>query len=268
MSYGLSGVSLRLDGTLALDHVSFQCELGRTLAVVGGDGAGKTTALRTLVGIVPVTDGTVQRPERQGIGFVPARAGVYDDLTVDENIAFVAAVYGMTDAQRQQRARHVLERTNLGDMGGRLVGALSGGMRRKLAVGLALLHEPQLLVIDEPTTGVDPRSRVEIWRLLAAAAAGGAAVVLSTAYLDEAERCGSVVVLDSGRVRRAGTPDSVRASVEGVIVESVLRPETVRRWQRGARWRAWYPDSAPKGTTRIAPDLEDAVIVAALQDER
>ena len=138
-------------------------------------------------------------------------------------------------------------------------------MRQKLALAMALLHQPELLVLDEPTTGIDPVSRAQLWRLIAGAAAAGAAVVLATCYVDEAERAASVVVLSDGQVLLTGSPDQVVARTPGVVVESAARLDTVNSWLRGARWRTWSPDGTiPAGAVRAEPNLEDAVIVAEL----
>jgi len=149
------------------------------------------------------------------------------------------------------------------------VKALSGGFQRRLSIALSLMNGPELLILDEPTTGVDPVSRVELWRLLAGAAAGGAAVALATTYLDEAERAATVLVLDQGRALLAGTPEEVLAAVPGKVVEAQARPQGVPAWRRGARWRAWSPDGSPlPGATEVAMDLEDAVVVAQLAREQ
>jgi ABC-2 type transport system ATP-binding protein len=141
-------------------------------------------------------------------------------------------------------------------------------MRQKLALAMAVAHEPELLVLDEPTTGVDPVSRAELWRLLASAAADGAAVVVATTYLDEAERAATVLVLDRGRALLAGTPEEVLAATPGLVVEGAARPQGVPSWRRGAHWRAWSPDgSTPPGTRPVEIDLEDAAIVAQLGQE-
>ena len=200
-TWGVRDLCVRYGPRVALDGVSLDVPGGAVTAVVGADGAGKTTLLRALAGVVRPAAGSVRRPDRRRIGYVAGAAGVYEDLSVDENISFVAAAYGLTGRERDARAAGLLARTGLTGTGRRLAGRLSGGMRQKFAFALAMLHEPELLVLDEPTTGVDPVSRADLWRLIAAAAAGGAAVVISTTYLDEARRAGTVVLLEDGRTR-------------------------------------------------------------------
>jgi ABC-2 type transport system ATP-binding protein len=144
-------------------------------------------------------------------------------------------------------------------------------MRQKLAFALAVLHEPQLLILDEPTTGVDPVSRAELWRLIAGAAAGGAGVLFATSYLDEAERARTVLVLDRGRELLSGDPDAITAALPGgmftVPIAAVREePPPAHRWRRGAEWRVWSPAGAPPaGGAAARADLSDAVIVASLQ---
>ena len=181
--------------------MSLEVRQGEVTAVIGGDGAGKTTLLRALTGVVGTASGEVRRPDRRRVGYVAGAAGVYDDLTVDENVEFVAAAYGLSGRVRDERVSALFARTGLTGTGDRLAGRLSGGMRQKLAFALAVLHEPDLLVLDEPTTGVDPVSRADLWQLIAAAAAAGTAVVVSTTYLDEARRAANVLLLEDGRAR-------------------------------------------------------------------
>jgi ABC-2 type transport system ATP-binding protein len=196
--WGVRDLTVRYGAHTALDGVTLDVPRGTVTAVIGGDGAGKTTLLRALAGVVGPSAGTVRRPARRRVGYVAGASGLYDDLSVDENIAFVADAYGLSTAQRDARMGRLLQQTGLTGTGARLAGRLSGGMRQKLAVALALLHEPGLLVLDEPTTGVDPVSRADLWRLIAAAAASGTAVLVSTTYLDEATRAAVVVLLEDG----------------------------------------------------------------------
>jgi ABC-2 type transport system ATP-binding protein len=266
MSYGVSGLGVRYGRTQALEEVTFEAGERSVAAVVGADGAGKTTLLRALAGVLRPSAGLVHRPERRRLGYVSAGPGVWADLTVDENLAFSGGAYGLRGDRFGRRTGELLERTGLAAARDRLAGRLSGGMRQKLALAMALLHDPELLILDEPTTGVDPVSRAELWRLLAGSAARGAAVVLATTYLDEAERAATVLVLDQGRALLAGTPDEVIAAAPGRILELDQRPEGIAAWRRGARWRAWSPDEQPVADGRpVQPDLDDAVVVAQLR---
>ena len=198
-TWGVRDLTVRYGARVALDGVTLEVPARAVTAVIGGDGAGKTTLLRALAGVARPSSGSVRRPDRRRIGYVAGAAGVYGDLSVDENIAFVADAYGLSARDREERAADLLARTGLTGTGSRLAGRLSGGMRQKLAFALAMLHEPDLLVLDEPTTGVDPVSRADLWRLIAGAAAAGAAVLVSTTYLDEAQRAADVVLLEDGR---------------------------------------------------------------------
>jgi ABC-2 type transport system ATP-binding protein len=265
MTWGLDRVTVRFGSKLALEDVSIEAQPGSLTAVVGGDGAGKTTALRALVGLLRPVRGTVRRPANTRVGYLPGSSGVYPDLTVDENLAFAGAARGLDRREVARRARPLLERTGLAGVRDRLAGDLSGGMRQKLGVTLAVVHQPDLLVLDEPTTGIDPLSRVDLWRMMAEEAVRGAGVVLATSYLDEAERAADVVVLDQGRTLAQGTPSEVIASVPGVVLGMERRPDSPLRWRRGTRWRLWSPGGGrTSGASPVSPDLEDAVVVAAL----
>ena len=297
--WGAEAVSVSFGGLRALDQVSVTVRPGQVTAVVGGDGAGKTTLLRCVAGALAVAGGMVRRPGAQRIGYLPPGTGVYDDLSVAENLEFRSAVFGMTGAAAREGgwARgnggreppvhgkggwdvgEYLERTGLAAARERLAGQLSGGMRRKLGVIAAMLPAPELLVLDEPTTGVDPVSRADLWWLIARAAAGGAAVLMSTTYLDEAARAAHVLVLDTGRTLAEGTPAEIVASVPGTIAVLAGRPdgadERRRAWRRAGTWRIWQPAGQaaeqpaaglPAGEL-VTPDLQDAVCVAALRAE-
>ena len=263
--YGVEDLTVRYRGAVAVAGVNLEVPAGAVTAVVGGDGAGKTTVLRALVGVVRPDGGRVRRPPEGRIGYVSAGPGVWRDLTVAENLAFSGTAYGLDGRVLRERADRLLDRTGLGGARDRLAGNLSGGMRQKLALAMALLHEPELLVLDEPTTGVDPVSRAELWRLVAGAAAAGAAVVAATSYLDEAERAASVLVLDQGVPLLAGAPDELVAGMPGMLLDSAERPAEGASWRHGPRWRTWMRDgAATPGAALATPDLEDAVIVAAL----
>jgi ABC-2 type transport system ATP-binding protein len=264
--YGVDGLTVAYHGRVAVAGVDLEVPAGTVTAVVGGDGAGKTSLLRALVGAVRPQRGQVRRPASAQVGYLSAAPGVWRDLTVAENLEFSGTAYGLGGRDLRERADRLLARTGLAGTADRLGGQLSGGMRQKLALAMALLHEPALLVLDEPTTGVDPVSRAELWRLVAGAAAAGAAVVLATTYLDEAERAAWVLVLDQGEALLAGAPDDLVGGVPGMVFDAAARPGGGACWRRGARWRTWSRDggAAPPGARRVDPDLEDAVIVAAL----
>jgi ABC-2 type transport system ATP-binding protein len=273
VSWGVEHLVVRVGGRPVLSDVSLDGRGGEVTVVVGGDGAGKTTLLRCLVGAMAHDAGDVRRPDARRIGYLAARSGAYPDLTVEENLAFAARAYGVPAPAATAQVAELLERTGLAGARGRLAGNLSGGMRQKLGVIQAMLHRPALLVLDDPNTGVDPVSRADVWWLIARAAARGAAVVLATAYLDEAERAARLLVLDDGRVLAAGTPDEIAAAVPGTVRVVRERPtgdEARRAWRRRARWRVWTPDDAPApppAGEAVRPDLHDAVTIAALAHE-
>lgn len=270
--WGAQDVCVRYGEKLALDHVSFRAEPGRVSAVVGGDGAGRTTLLRCLAGALTPSSGTVRLPAPLRIGYLSAGSGIYPDLSVSENLAFRATAYRVPPAAARERAEEFLERAGLAAVRDRLARQLSGGMRQKLGVIASMLHQPDLLVLDEPTTGIDPVSRADLWWLIARAAAGGTAVVLATSYLDEAERAVNVLALDAGRVLARGTPEEIVAAMSGTLRVSDERPpgEAGRRaWRRAGRWRVWdlSGPTAGHGDGAVTPDLQDAVTVAALARE-
>lgn len=264
MTWGLDGVTVAARRGLALDGVDLVLDTGQVTAVVGGDGAGKTTIARLLVGLVEPRSGTVRRPERHRIGYQSEASGVWGDLTTGENLEFVATAHRLAPGERAERIAELLEVTRLGPARDRLAARLSGGMRQKLGVAMALLPRPDLLVLDEPTTGLDPVSRMELWRVVARAAAAGAAVLVTTTYLEEAERAATVLALDEGSTLASGTPDQVRAALRGAIAIVPATLTVPHRWRRGSGWRAWFPDGeVPSGATRVAPDLADLVTAAA-----
>jgi ABC-2 type transport system ATP-binding protein len=264
--WGLTGVTVRLGGAVALDDVTLRADGGQVVAVVGGDGAGKSTLLRTLAGVLRPAAGTVNRPPAARIGFLSASSGTYPDLTVRENLSFAAAAYQMPAHRAGERIADLLARTGLAAVSDRLAGRLSGGMRQKLGLIRAMLHEPDLLILDEPSTGVDPASRVDVWWLIAQEAARGCATVVSTTYLDEAERAAYVLVLDAGRRLLSGTPDDLLQAVPGSLRATPGRPATAFAWRRAGMWRSWHPDGGGDGPA-VRPDLQDVVVLAELRRE-
>lgn len=262
--YGVIDLRVRYGESVAVDGVSFGVEPGGVVAIVGGDGAGKTSVLRALAGAIAPAAGEVRRPGDLEIGYVPADSGVYKDLTTVENLQFAGSAYGLEGAELDERIDGLLAATGLQQAADRLAGALSGGMRQKLGLACALLHQPKLLVLDEATTGVDPVSRADLWRYIARAAVAGSAVVFTTTYLDEAERASHVLVLDSGRTLVQGSPSQIVASVGGAIFEVDERPTEGLSYRRGRRFRVWEPEGSGNGAP-VKPDLQDAVTVAALR---
>jgi len=267
MTYGTEHVSVRFGNVQALDQVTVSTDAGTVTAVVGGDGAGKSTLLRTVVGRIAPAGGRVLAPPEQQIGYQPSVGGTWADLTVAQNLEFVGGTYGLQGSRLARRSEELIERAGLTAARDRLARDLSGGMRTKLGFCLAMVHEPTLLVLDEPSTGVDPVSRVELWRLLSEVAAAGTAVLLSTTYLDEAERASRVVVLKDGRTLLSGSPDEVIASSPGVVVRTDTAIRQGFAWRHADGFREWWPQ-VPDGQQPVQVDLEDVAIIASLIQHR
>jgi ABC-2 type transport system ATP-binding protein len=219
----LGGVVKRYGGIRALDGVTFDVGRGEMFGLIGSDGAGKTTAIRLICGLLRPDSGRVRVLERDPVaehrhitarvGYLSQRFSLYGDLTIDENVGFFAEVHGVRDYQ--PRRHQLLEMTQLAPFRGRLADRLSGGMKQKLALVCTLVHQPDLLLLDEPTTGVDPVSRREFWKLLSEFLAQGITILMSTPYLDEAERCTRVALLHEGRLLACDDPSRLRAAAGG-----------------------------------------------------
>ena len=266
MTYAVRSAVVRFGDTLALDDVSLLVEPGSVVAVVGGDGAGKTTLLRSLVGEVPLERGQVDAPSPMAIGYLPATSGSWPALTVAQNMDFVGGIYGLSGDALASRREELLDRAALQQSAGQLAAQLSGGMRRKLGFCMAMLHNPALLVLDEPSTGIDPVSRVDLWRLVSEAAAARAAVVMSTTYLDEAERAAGLLVLDGGRTLAGGTLADVLDSFDGAVARTATPQRRAWAWRRGREFHEYWPTTAelPPDAVAVIPDLEDVVIALSL----
>ncbi|HUG42515.1 MAG TPA: ABC transporter ATP-binding protein [Longimicrobiales bacterium] len=233
----VQGLARRFGDLTAVEGLTFTVEPGELFGLVGPDGAGKTTTLRMLAGVLRPTAGdalvagrsVAREPDRvrPHIAYMAQRFGLYEDLTVRENLEFYADLYRVPRADRPRRLERLFAFSALGPFQERLAGQLSGGMKQKLSLSCALIHRPAILLLDEPTFGVDPISRRDLWLILAEMVAEGVTVVLSTAYMDEAERCGRVALLDRGRVLALDTPAGLRAGMDGGVI--LIRADHPRR---------------------------------------
>ena len=223
-------VTKRYADIRAVDDVSFAIEPGEMFGLIGPDGAGKTTSIRMACGLLRADGGQVRvfgrdpvkqhRTVTADVGYLSQRFSLYGDLSIDENIAFFAEIHGVRGYQPSRE--RLLEMTQLAPFRTRRADRLSGGMKQKLALACTLVHEPKVLLLDEPTTGVDPVSRREFWKLLSEFLSRGLTIVMSTPYLDEAERCGRVALLHDGHLLAVDRPDAMEAALDGQILEVLV----------------------------------------------
>ena len=287
-------VTKRYGKTLAVDALSLEVRRGEMFGLIGPDGAGKTTSVRLMCGLLHGDEGSARivgldpvkdhRRITSAVGYLSQRFSLYGDLSVDENIAFFAEIHGVGHyGPRRDQLLDMMQLTRFRD---RLADKLSGGMKQKLALACTLVHEPEIILLDEPTTGVDPVSRREFWKLLSQFLAGGITIVMTTPYLDEAERCSRVALLDRGRLLALDTPQALRSSLPGTLLEvivpdvrrahHVLRERGLRAQVFGDRLHVWTDtarDEAADAFARlsgpligdsqvrpITPSLEDVYI--------
>ncbi|HEV7765090.1 MAG TPA: ABC transporter ATP-binding protein [Thermoanaerobaculia bacterium] len=203
----------------ALDDITLHVSSGELFGLIGPDGAGKTTFFRIVAGVLKPTSGTVTIENNTTFGFVPQRFAMYEDLSVDENLTLRAKLYDVPNDLAKSRAADLLERVGMDRFRKRLAGALSGGMKQKLALVAALLTQPRLLLLDEPTTGVDPVSRREFWALLNQLHHDGLTIIVSTPYMDEAEYATRIAFLDRGRISKVGTRQEIIATYDRPLLE-------------------------------------------------
>src|SRR5687767_4138315 len=243
----------------ALNAVSLNVEHGALTALVGPDGAGKTTLIRLAAGLMRADEGEVKvlginvsadpQQVQERIGYMPQRFGLYEDLTVQENLELYADLHGVTTDERRERYPRLMEMTGLGNFTDRLAGKLSGGMKQKLGLACTLVRSPDLLLLDEPTVGVDPLSRRELWEIiLQLVNERGLTVLVSTSYLDEAERCGHVVVLHEGNVLAEGKPSEVSILAEGqTFLADPRAGQRARALQTRLLDEPYIVDAVPEG---------------------
>ncbi|HET9646789.1 MAG TPA: ABC transporter ATP-binding protein [Microlunatus sp.] len=219
----------RFGAVRAVEGVDLEIAAGTTFGLLGPDGAGKSTLIRMLATVLVPSAGdaeifgksvtTAPHQVRSRIGYMSQRFSMYPDLTVAENLEFFATLRGVSRAERRRRAGGLLAGMGLADFVERRAQTLSGGMKQKLMLAVTLMHEPDLLLLDEPTTGVDPVSRREFWRILSGLRRAGKTVLVATPYMDEAERCDRLAFLDHGRIAHTGSPAEIKSAIPGVVYE-------------------------------------------------
>lgn len=246
----LQNLTRRFGDVTAVDQLTFSVAEGELFGLVGPDGAGKTTTMRLLTAIMDPTDGdawvaghhSVREAEaiKDSIGYMSQRFGLYSDLTVLQNMNFYADIYGVARRGREEKIDRLLDFSNLVPFKQRLAGNLSGGMKQKLGLACALIHTPKVLFLDEPTNGVDPVSRRDFWRILYQLIRDGVTIFLSTAYLDEAERCSRLALIDQGGLLAMGTPDEVKQ----IMRDKILQLQTPDARRAAAVLRNELPESS------------------------
>jgi ABC-2 type transport system ATP-binding protein len=229
------GLLKRFADLVAVDGIDLEVAPGEIFGIVGPDGAGKTTTMRMLCGILDPSEGEAEvagfdvrtQPEevKRRIGYMPQRFSLYADLTIAENLLFFANIYHVPRDERLRREQELLEFSRLTPFRKRLAGDLSGGMKQKLALACTLIHTPAVLFLDEPTTGVDPVSRRDLWKILYSLLREGVTLFVSTPYMDEAERCNRVAFMDKGRILVCDTPEALRRRMRGDLLEIIAQPQ-------------------------------------------
>ncbi|HGE69997.1 TPA: ABC transporter ATP-binding protein [Candidatus Poribacteria bacterium] len=225
----VNSLTKKFDDITAVDNINLQIYKGESFALLGPDGAGKTTALRLLCGILLPDSGDIYikninivkhaEKSRDQIGYMPQRFSLYENLSVIQNINFFSELYNVEKAIRQKRIREYLDSSRLTPFSNRLARQLSGGMRQKLALICSIIHNPPILLLDEPTTGVDPVSRRDFWKILHRLLASGVTLVISTPYMDEAERCSRIGLIHNGRILVVDSPNELKKKITGKVME-------------------------------------------------
>ncbi|HLS47626.1 MAG TPA: ABC transporter ATP-binding protein [Gemmatimonadales bacterium] len=226
------GLTRRFGSFTAVDAITFDVAPGEVFGFLGANGAGKTTAIRMLIGLLAPSAGSgrvagydiLTQPDevRRHIGYMSQRFSLYGDLTVRENIALYGGIYGLSDTEIRDRGRELLVALELEHAAGQRVGSLPLGWKQKLAFSVALVHQPEVVFLDEPTGGVDPITRRQFWEMIYATAARGTTVFVTTHYMDEAEYCDRISIMVDGRIAAMGTPAEVKAHAEADTLDEVF----------------------------------------------
>ena len=234
----IENVSMHYDGIIAVNHISLSVPEGIIFGLVGSDGAGKSTLLRMVATMIAPTIGRIviggldvvaqKAAVKAMIGYMPQRFGLYQDLTVDENLEFFMDIFSIPRQERRKKREKYLGFSKLLPFGNRLAGNLSGGMKQKLGLACVLIHEPKLLILDEPTNGVDPVSRQEFWDILIQMRQDGMTILVSTAYLDEGEKCDALGLMHKAEILVSDTPSAIRAGhadLEEAMISRILETD-------------------------------------------
>jgi ABC-2 type transport system ATP-binding protein len=268
------GLTKRFGDLVAVDHVDLTVPKAHVTGFLGPNGSGKSTTIRMLCGLLTPTEGEIEVlglrvPEqaeelRRRTGYMTQRFSLFEDLSVRENLEFLAAVQGLPKARAAARVDDLIEQYHFSDRQKQLAGTLSGGQKQRLALAGAVIHEPELLFLDEPTSAVDPESRRDFWETLFELADGGTTMLVSTHLMDEAERCHRLVVLDRGRLVADGTPAELTHALEGRVVE-VVAPQP-RRAQRALVGLAGVLSVAQVGNNLRVLVEQDADAIAHVRE--
>jgi len=253
----VNSLTKNFGGNRAVDSLDFEVRKGEIFGIVGPDGAGKSTLLRMIAGIMLPSSGSIivngmdvlkeRAVIKENLAYMPQKFGLYEDLTVEENIRFFGRLFGVPGKMIEKRVPRLYEFSRLGPFKERLAGNLSGGMKQKLGLACCLIHSPGLILLDEPTNGVDPVSRREFWKILYDLLSEGVTIVVSTAYLDEAERCNRVALMHEGKFIRLGTPADVKKSVPGFLIE--IEAGNVWKAEEALRKSGRFPDIIRESNT-------------------
>ncbi len=255
---------------VAVDGVDLEIPRGQIYGFLGPNGSGKTTIIRMLCGLLTPTAGNVSvlglkipaeaEALRRKIGYMTQKFSLYDDLTVQENMQFMSRIHGIPRREARQRIEQLLDRYALGPMRDRFAGAMSGGQRQRLALAVATLHSPTLLLLDEPTSAVDPENRRDFWEKLFDLSDAGTTILVSTHYMDEAERCHQLAILETGHLRNQGTPSALLAQLDDRVVE--IAGNGLRQVKAGALRLPLVQSAAQQGLrlrVLLRPGAQDAV---------